>query len=149
QYGLLFVVDNCFATPIAQRPARFGADLIVHSGTKWLDGQGRVLAGVVAGSKQLVEQIYQFCRSMGPSLSPFNAWILSKSLETLDVRMERHAGNALYLAQQLEHHPQIAQLRYPFLASHPQHAIARKQMENGGGIVCFELKGGLLAGQRF
>jgi O-succinylhomoserine sulfhydrylase len=149
QYGLLFVVDNCFATPIAQRPARFGADLIVHSGTKWLDGQGRVLAGVVAGSKQLVDQIYQFCRSMGPSLSPFNAWILSKSLETLDVRMERHAGNALYLAQQLEHHPQIAQLRYPFLASHPQHAIARKQMENGGGIVCFELKGGLLAGQRF
>lgn len=149
KHGLLFVVDNCFATPIGQQPIRFGADLIIHSGTKWLDGQGRVLAGVVAGSKPLINEIYLFCRSMGPSLSPFNAWILSKSLETLDVRMERHAANALYIAGQLENHPQIASLKYPFLPSHPQYAIARKQMTSGGGIVCFELKGGLDAGRLF
>jgi len=149
KHNLLLVVDNCFATPIAQQPIQYGADLVVHSGTKWLDGQGRVLAGVVAGRKELIHDIYLFCRSMGPSLSPFNAWILSKSLETLDVRMERHASNALYLAQQLEGHHAISQLRYPFLSSHPQHDIARKQMKNGGGIVCFELKGGLEAGKRF
>ncbi len=149
KHGLLFVVDNCFATPIGQQPIRFGADLIIHSGTKWLDGQGRVLAGVVAGSKPLINEVYLFCRSMGPSLSPFNAWILSKSLETLDVRMERHAANALYIAGQLENHPQIASLKYPFLPSHPQYAIARKQMTSGGGIVCFELKGGLDAGRLF
>jgi O-succinylhomoserine sulfhydrylase len=149
KHGLIFVVDNCFATPIAQRPVVYGADLIIHSGTKWLDGQGRVLAGVVAGRKDLIHEIYLYCRSMGPSLSPFNAWILSKSLETLDVRMERHASNALYLAQQLEQHPQISGLRYPFLPSHPQYEIAVKQMKNGGGIVCFELNGGLEAGRRF
>ncbi len=149
KHNLLLVVDNCFATPIAQQPIQYGADLVVHSGTKWLDGQGRVLAGVVAGRKELIHDIYLFCRSMGPSLSPFNAWILSKSLETLDVRMERHASNALYLAQQLEGHHAISQLRYPFMSSHPQHDIARKQMKNGGGIVCFELKGGLEAGKRF
>ncbi len=149
RHGLLFVVDNCFATPIAQRPIEYGADLIIHSGTKWLDGQGRVLAGVVAGRKDLIHDIYLFCRSMGPSLSPFNAWILSKSLETLDVRMERHAANALYLAQQLENHAAVKTLRYPFLPSHPQHDIAVKQMKNGGGIVCFELAGGLEAGRRF
>lgn len=149
KHGLLLVVDNCFATPIAQQPIQYGADLVIHSGTKWLDGQGRVLAGVVAGSKKLIQDIYLFCRSMGPSLSPFNAWILSKSLETLDVRMERHAANALYLAQQLEHHPALNWLRYPFLASHPQYEIAMKQMKNGGGIVCFELKGGLEAGKQF
>jgi O-succinylhomoserine sulfhydrylase len=149
KHNLLLVVDNCFATPIAQQPIQYGADLVVHSGTKWLDGQGRVLAGVVAGKKQLIHDIYLFCRSMGPSLSPFNAWVLSKSLETLDVRMERHASNALFLAQQLEQHPAISSLKYPFLASHPQHDIARRQMKNGGGIVCFDLKGGLEAGKRF
>lgn len=148
-HNLLFVVDNCFATPIAQRPITYGADLVIHSGTKWLDGQGRVLAGVVAGRKDLVQELYLFCRSMGPALSPFNAWLLSKSLETLDVRMERHAANALYLATRLEHHPAIAMLKYPFLPSHPQYEIAQKQMSNGGGIVCFELKGGLEAGRRF
>lgn len=149
KHNLLFVVDNCFATPIAQRPVQYGADLIIHSGTKWLDGQGRVLAGVVAGRKELINTIYLFCRSMGPSLSPFNAWILSKSLETLDVRMERHSANALYIAEQLQVHDAISWLKYPFLKTHPQYDIAVRQMKNGGGIVCFELKGGLAAGKKF
>jgi O-succinylhomoserine sulfhydrylase len=149
KYNLLFNVDNCFATPIGQRPIEFGADLVVHSATKWMDGQGRVLGGVIVGRKELIKEIYLFCRSTGPSLSPFNAWVLSKSLETLDVRMERHASNALTLAQKLEHHPAISSLKYPWLPSHPQHDIARKQMSNGGGIVCFELKGGLEAGRNF
>lgn len=146
---IIFNVDNCFATPINQKPIDFGADLVVHSATKWLDGQGRVLGGVVVGKKELVKEIYLFCRSTGPALSPFNAWVLSKSLETLDVRMERHASNALYIAQQLENHPAIQTLRYPYLKSHPHHAIAIQQMQNGGGIVCFELKGGLEAGRNF
>jgi O-succinylhomoserine sulfhydrylase len=149
KHNLCFVVDNCFATPIAQQPIQYGADLVIHSGTKWLDGQGRVLAGVVAGRKDLIHDIYLFCRSMGPSLSPFNAWILSKSLETLDVRMERHSANALYVAEQLQHHGAIASLRYPFLESHSEYDIARKQMKNGGGIVCFDLKGGVDAGRKF
>jgi O-succinylhomoserine sulfhydrylase len=149
KHNLCFVVDNCFATPIAQQPIQYGADLVIHSGTKWLDGQGRVLAGVVAGRKDLIHDIYLFCRSMGPSLSPFNAWILSKSLETLDVRMERHSANALYVAEQLQHHDAIASLRYPFLESHSEYDIARKQMKNGGGIVCFDLKGGVDAGRKF
>lgn len=149
KHNLIFNVDNCFATPIGQRPIEFGADLVVHSATKWMDGQGRVLGGVVVGKKELIKDIYQYCRSTGPSLSPFNAWVLSKSLETLDVRMERHASNALTLAQKLEQHPAISSLKYPWLPSHPQHAIAKKQMYNGGGIVCFELKGGLEAGRNF
>ncbi len=149
KHQLILNVDNCFATPVAQQPIVYGADLVVHSATKWLDGQGRVLGGVVVGRKDLIKEIYLFCRSTGPALSPFNAWILSRSMETLDVRMERHASNALYLAQQLEQHPKLTHLRYPFLPSHPQHAIATKQMQNGGGIVCFELKGGLEAGRKF
>jgi O-succinylhomoserine sulfhydrylase len=149
KHKILFNVDNCFATPIGQTPIQYGADLVVHSATKWIDGQGRVLGGAILGKKDLIHEIYLFCRSTGPSLSPFNAWVLSRSLETLDVRMERHSGNALYIAQQLETHPAIASLRYPFLPSHPQYAIAKKQMLNGGGIVCFELKGGLPAGQKF
>ncbi len=149
KHNLILNVDNCFATPMCQRPIEFGADLVVHSATKWIDGQGRVLGGVVVGKKELINDIYLFCRSTGPALSPFNAWVLSKSLETLDVRMERHAKNALHIATALESHTAIATLRYPFLPSHPQHAIAKKQMENGGGIVCFELKGGLEAGIRF
>jgi O-succinylhomoserine sulfhydrylase len=149
KHKILFVVDNCFATPLVQQPQQYGADLIIHSGTKWLDGQGRVIGGVVAGSKKLIGEIYAFCRSMGPSLSPFNAWILSKSLETLDVRMERHAANALYIATALEQHPAIAQLKYPHLPSHPQYDLAKKQMLNGGGIVCFELKKGLEGGKYF
>lgn len=149
KYQLILNVDNCFATPVNQQPISFGADLVVHSATKWLDGQGRVLGGAVVGRKDLIKEIYLFCRSTGPALSPFNAWVLSKSLETLDVRMERHASNALYIAQALENHSSIANLRYPFLTSHPHYAIATKQMENGGGIVCFELKGGIEAGRKF
>jgi O-succinylhomoserine sulfhydrylase len=149
KHNLLFNVDNCFATPVCQRPAEYGADLIVHSATKWIDGQGRVLGGVVVGNKKLINDIYLFCRSTGPALSPFNAWVLSKSLETLDVRMERHAANALALAKALEGHDKISSVRYPYLPSHPQYAIAKKQMKNGGGIVCFELKGGLESGRSF
>ena len=129
------MVDNCFATPIGQQPIKFGAHLVVHSATKWLDGQGRVLGGVVVGPKKLIHDIYLFCRSTGPALSPFNAWVLSKSLETLDVRMERHSRSALYIAEQLSANPAIASLRYPFLASHTNTEIALKQQDNGGGIV--------------
>jgi O-succinylhomoserine sulfhydrylase len=149
KHHLLLNVDNCFATPIGQTPVDYGADLIVHSATKWLDGQGRVLGGAVLGKSSLIYEVYLFCRSTGPALSPFNAWVLSRSLETLDVRMERHSANALYLAQALENHPKIASLRYPFLPSHPQYDIARRQMTNGGGIVCFDLKGGLDSGRAF
>jgi O-succinylhomoserine sulfhydrylase len=147
--NIIFNVDNCFATPVNQLPIEFGADLVVHSATKWLDGQGRVLGGVVVGKKELIKEIYLFCRSTGPALSPFNAWILSKSLETLDVRMERHAANALYIAEKLENHPAINTLRYPYLKSHPHNHIAIQQMKNGGGIVCFEIKGGIEAGRKF
>ena len=149
KHNVILNVDNCFATPVAQQPIRFGADLVVHSATKWLDGQGRVLGGVIVGKKELIKEIYLFCRSTGPSLSPFNAWLLSRSLETLEVRMERHASNALYLAQSLEGHTKLSGVRYPLLPTHPQHAIAVRQMQNGGGIVCFELKGGLEAGRTF
>ena len=149
KYKLLLNVDNCFATPVCQQPILFGADLVIHSATKWLDGQGRVLGGVIVGKKELINDIYLFCRSTGPALSPFNAWILSKSLETLDVRMERHAANALKIAQALQNHAAIESLRYPYLPSHPQYAVAKKQMKNGGGIVCFNLKGGIESGRTF
>lgn len=149
KHNLILNVDNCFATPVNQRPIDFGADLVVHSATKWMDGQGRVLGGVIVGKKQLIHDIYLFCRSTGPALSPFNAWVLSRSLETLDVRMERHAVNALQLAQKLQGHPKISWLKYPFLPTHPQYAIARKQMNNGGGLLCFELSGGLESGRKF
>jgi O-succinylhomoserine sulfhydrylase len=149
KHHLIFNVDNCFATPVCQTPIDFGADLVVHSATKWLDGQGRVLGGVIVGKKDLIKDIYLFCRSTGPAMSAFNAWVLSKSLETLDVRMERHAANALHLAKALEGHEKISFLKYPFLPSHPQHAIAVQQMKNGGGLVCFELKGGLESGKTF
>jgi O-succinylhomoserine sulfhydrylase len=147
--NVILNVDNCFATPVSQRPIDLGADIVVHSATKWIDGQGRVLGGVVVGKKELIHDIYLFCRSSGPALSPFNAWLLSKSLETLDVRMERHAANALKIAQSLKDHPSISWIKYPFLANHPQHAIAKKQMRDGGGIVCFELKGGFEKGKKF
>lgn len=149
KHHLILNVDNCFATPIAQQPMAHGADLVVHSATKWLDGQGRVLGGVVVGRKDLIKEIYLFCRSTGPSLSPFNAWLLSKSIETLEVRMERHASNALFIAQSLQNHSKMNWVKYPFLPSHPQYEIAKKQMKDGGGIVCFELKGGLDAGRKF
>jgi len=149
KHNLIFNVDNCFATPVNQRPIEFGADVVVHSATKWMDGQGRVLGGVVVGKTSYIHEIYLFCRSTGPALSPFNAWVLSKSLETLDVRMERHASNAWHIASALEAHAKISWLKYPYLKSHPQYDIAARQMKNGGGIVCFELKGGLESGRRF
>ncbi len=149
KHNILFNVDNCFATPIGQTPIDFGADLVVHSATKWMDGQGRVLGGIVIGKKELINEVYLFCRNAGPSMSPFNAWVLSKSIETLDVRMERHANNALFLATQLQHHPKIKWLKYPFLPSHPNYEVAIKQMKNGGGLFCFELSGGIDAGRKF
>ena len=149
QHNLILNVDNCFATPVAQQPITYGADLVVHSATKWMDGQGRVLGGVVVGKKELIKEIYLFCRSTGPALSPFNAWLLSKSLDTLEVRMERHAATAEYLSGKLQDHPAISWLKYPFLPTHPQYAIAKKQMSSGGGIFCFELKGGINAGRQF
>ncbi|WP_345168673.1 trans-sulfuration enzyme family protein [Nibribacter koreensis] len=149
KHNILLNVDNCFATPVNQKPIDFGADLVVHSATKWIDGQGRVMGGVVVGKKELIKDIYLFCRSTGPALSPFNGWVLSKSLETLDVRMERHAGNALKIATALQDHPKLSWVKYPFLPSHPQYAIAQKQMQNGGGLLCFELTGGLESGRKF
>lgn len=149
QHNIMLVVDNCFATPLLQTPIQYGADLVIHSATKWMDGQGRVLGGIVVGKKELVREVYLFCRQTGPSMSPFNAWILSKSLETLDVRMQRHCENAEILAAKLEQHPAINWVKYPTLPSHPHYAIAKKQMCRGGGIVVFELKGGLEAGIQF
>lgn len=149
QRNILFVVDNCFATPLLQRPLDFGADVSIHSATKYLDGQGRTLGGIILGSHDIISKVKAFARHTGPSLSPFNAWILSKSLETLDVRMERHCSNALEIAQRLEKHPAVAFVKYPYLKSHPQYDIAIKQMTAGGGIVSFELKGGLEAGRDF
>lgn len=149
EHNILLVVDNCFATPLLQTPMSYGADLVIHSATKWMEGQGRVLGGIVVGKKDLVREVYLFCRQTGPSLSPFNAWVLSKSLETLDVRMQRHCDNAEVLAARLERHPAVNWVKYPMLPSHPHHAIAKKQMCRGGGIVVFELKGGREAGTRF
>ena len=149
KHHILFVVDNCFATPAVQQPIKFGADLVLHSATKFIDGQGRVLGGVVVGRKELIYDLYLFVRNTGPSLSPFNAWVLSKSLETLFLRMEKHADNALKLAQHFQHHPKLNWVKYPFLETHPQYVIAKKQMSNGGGIVTFELKGGIEAGRKF
>lgn len=149
QHNLLFVVDNCFATPVVQQPVHYGADLIIHSATKWMDGQGRVLGGIVVGKKDLIHDLYLFVRNTGPSLSPFNAWLLSKSLETLHLRMDRHAASALEIAQALTQNPHLLQVKYPFLESHPQYDIAKKQMKNGGGIVVFEVAGGIERGRRF
>lgn len=149
QHNILLVVDNCFATPAVQQPIKFGADLVLHSATKFIDGQGRVLGGVVVGRKELINPLYLFVRNTGPSLSPFNAWVLSKSLETLFIRMDKHASNAMQLAVALQNHPKIGSVKYPFLESHPQYAIAKKQMSNGGGIVTFELEGGIESGRKF
>lgn len=142
KHKILLIVDNCFATPYLQQPIKFGADIVVHSATKYMDGQGRVLGGVAVGRKDLIKEIYLFGRLTGPSMSPFNAWVLSKSLETLALRMDRHCENALFVAQSLENHPKLENVSYPFLASHPNHAIAKKQMKAGGGIITITLKGG-------
>ncbi len=148
-HNLLLNVDNCFATPYLQQPISYGADLSVHSGTKWMDGQGRTLGGIIVGKQELIDQVQGFCRHTGPAMSPFNAWILSKSLETLSVRMDRHCQNAMALAERLETHPQVNEVRYPFLASHPQVDLAKRQMKYGGGLVSFEIKGGVAASMQF
>lgn len=147
--GLISVVDNCFATPYLQQPLKFGIDLVVHSATKFIDGQGRAIGGLLAGRAELVKEMRFFARHTGPSLSPFNAWVFSKSLETLAVRMERHCATAAQLADWLLERPEIERVIYPFLPSHPQAALARRQMRLGGGVVTFVLKGGLAAGQTF
>ena len=149
KHNLLYIVDNCFATPYLQQPAKFGADLVIHSSTKLMDGQGRVLGGITVGNKELIRSIYLFARITGTALSPFNAWVLSKSLETLAVRVDRHCDNALELATRLEGHQNVSWVRYPFLASHPQHELAKAQMKKGGAIVAFEVKGGLEKGRAF
>ena len=149
KHNLLLVIDNCFATPYLQKPIDFGADLVIHSATKLIDGQGRVLGGVTVGKTDLIREIYLFSRNTGPALSPFNAWILSKSLETLAVRVDRHCENALKVAEYLEGHQSVKSVKYPFLKSHPQHKIAKKQMKAGGNIVAFEIDGGINAGKNF
>jgi len=138
--GAHLVVDNCFCTPAIQRPLALGADIVIHSATKYIDGQGRCLGGAVLGSKALMEPVYGFLRTAGVTMSAFNAWVFLKGLETLHVRMEAHAKNALALATWLESQPQVARVHYPGLASHPQHALAMRQQTNGGGIVTFEVK---------
>lgn len=149
KHKLILIIDNCFATPYIQKPIAFGADLVVHSATKLIDGQGRVLGGVTVGKADLIREIYLFARNTGPAMSPFNAWVLSKSLETLAVRVDKHCGNALKVAEFLENHPQVNWVKYPFLKSHPKYAVAKAQMKLGGNIVAFEVKGGLVAGRNF
>lgn len=149
KHHLILVIDNCFATPYLQQPIKHGAHLVIHSATKLIDGQGRVLGGVVVGKADLVREIYLFSRNTGPALSPFNAWVLSKSLETLPVRVEKHCENALKVAEFLEAHPKVNWVKYPFLKSHPQYEVAKKQMKLGGNIVAFEIKGGIDAGRKF
>ncbi|WP_334158885.1 O-succinylhomoserine sulfhydrylase [Oryzomicrobium sp.] len=141
-HGALLAVDNCFCTPVLQRPLDLGADLVVHSATKYLDGQGRVLGGAVCGRKALTDEVLKFLRTAGPSLAPFNAWVLLKGLETLKIRMMAQSAAALELAAWLEAHPSVARVFYPGLPSHPQHALAMAQQKTGGAIVSFEVKGG-------
>lgn len=147
--GIPLVVDNCFATPYLQRPLALGASVSIHSATKYMDGQGRALGGAIIGDTSYIADCRFFARHTGPAMSAFNAWLLSKSLETLAVRMDRHCQNALTIAQHFEGHPALEAVRYPFLPSHPQHDLAKRQMAQGGGIVVLVLKGGLDAGRRF
>jgi len=149
KHGLIFIVDNCFATPYLQQPTRWGADVVIHSATKLLDGQGRVMGGIAVGSTDLIDTIYRFARITGPALSPFNAWTISKSLETLAVRVEKHCENALQLATVLEKHSRVKKVKYPFLTSHPQFELAKKQMKLGGNIVTIEIEGGIEGGRTF
>ncbi|WP_142785272.1 trans-sulfuration enzyme family protein [Changchengzhania lutea] len=149
KHNLILIIDNCFATPYLQQPIKFGAHLVIHSATKLIDGQGRVLGGVTVGDADLIREIYLFARNTGPALSPFNAWTLSKSLETLAVRVDKHCENALKVAEFLEAHTQVNWVKYPFLKSHPQYKVAKKQMKLGGNIVAFEVKGGIEAGREF
>jgi O-succinylhomoserine sulfhydrylase len=149
KHKLILNVDNCFATPYLQTPIAFGADIVTHSATKWMDGQGRVLGGAIVGRKELIKEMRFFARHTGPSMSPFNAWVLSKSLETLGVRLERHCANALELSRFLEQHAQVERTIYPFLESHVQYQLACKQMRHGGGLVSFVVRGGLSGAQAF
>lgn len=147
---VLLNVDNCFATPYLQQPAKLGADIVTHSATKFIDGQGRVLGGLVLGKEELIKEVFLFSRSTGPSISPFNAWVLSKSLETLSLRMDKHCENSLRLALYLNEHPQLkGRVKYPGLPDHPQFDIAKMQMKAGGGIVTFDLPGGVEQGRKF
>ncbi|MDR9364281.1 MAG: O-succinylhomoserine sulfhydrylase [Balneolaceae bacterium] len=148
-HDLIFVVDNCFATPYLQRPIEFGADLVQHSATKFIDGQGRAIGGVILGREKYMEEVEFFTRNTGPALSPFNAWLFSKSLETLPVRMERHCDNAEKVTEFLDGHPKVNFVKYPHHNSHPQFDLAKKQMKRGGGVVCFEIKGGYKAAVKF
>lgn len=147
--GLLLVVDNCFATPHLQQPIQLGADIVVHSATKFIDGQGRTLGGAVLGAAGPIAEVRYFTRHTGPTLAPFNAWTLSKSLETLAVRMDRHCANALHVAARLESNPALERVRYPFLPSHPQHELARRQMRAGGGVLTMVVHGGGARAARF
>ncbi|MGV4415055.1 O-succinylhomoserine sulfhydrylase [Chryseobacterium sp. T1] len=149
KHNLIFIVDNCFATPYLQQPIKYGADIVVHSATKLIDGQGRVLGGVAVGKADLIREIYLFARNTGPAMSPFNAWVLSKSLETLAIRVEKHCENAQKVAEFLENHPNVDLVKYPFLKSHPSYEIAKKQMKLGGNIVAFEVKNGIEGGRNF
>ncbi len=148
-HNLILVVDNCFATPYLQQPAKWGAHIVTHSATKYIDGQGRVIGGLILGSYELIKEVQFFTRHTGPAISPFNAWILSKSMETLAVRMDRHCDNAEKIANYFEGNSELEAVRYPFLKSHPQHHLAIKQMKRGGGIITLTLKGGLARAQRF
>lgn len=149
KHNLLYVVDNCFTTPYLQNPAKYGADLVTHSATKFIDGQGRTIGGIILGTKEAIEEVRFMARHTGPALSPFNAWVLSKSLETLAVRMDKHCDNALKLAEYLETQEEVSFVKYPFLPSHPQYELAKKQMRAGGGMVSFEVKGGISQGKDF
>ena len=149
KHKLILDVDNCFATPYLQNPIKWGAHVVTHSATKYIDGQGRAIGGIIVGSKELIKEVRFFARHTGPALSPFNSWILSKSLETLGLRMDRHCDNALKVAQYLEQHPDVESVKYPFLPSHPQFELAKKQMKAGGGIVTFLVKGGVERGRKF
>lgn len=148
-HNLILVVDNCFATPYLQQPAKWGAHIVTHSATKFIDGQGRVLGGLILGQKKYIDEVQFFMRHTGPSLSPFNAWVLAKSMETLAVRMDRHCENALKIAQYFQESKDLEFVKYPFLATHPQYDLAKKQMKHGGGIITLTLKGGLQRAQRF
>ena len=147
--GALLVVDNCFCTPVLQRPLEHGADIVIHSATKYLDGQGRCVGGVVVGPRALMDEVYGFIRSAGPTMSPFNAWVFQKGLETLPIRMRAHCNNALELANWLESQPNVERVFYAGLESHPQHQLAKKQQDGFGGIVSFLVKGGREEAWRF
>ena len=149
KHQFILNVDNCFATPYLQKPIEYGADLVSHSATKYMDGQGRVLGGVVVGRADLLKELMFFIRHTGPAMSAFNAWTISKSLETLTLRMDRHCSSALKLAGTLELNPEVEELRYPFLPSHPQYELAKRQMKQGGGVITFTVKGGFERAKRF